>query len=103
MKNCPAESLVRRNKATVGFQEATTSVVSGSIFLNSSAAASDRTVLIKVGPANIREGLLLDRSGNNYVGTFTIDQFDLSGNTLAHIAGQITGTRITVDRMTYRW
>ena len=31
------------------------------------------------------------------LGTFTIDQFDVSGNLLAHIAGKVTATRITVN------
>jgi hypothetical protein len=38
-----------------------------------------------------------DRSGNSYAGTFTIDQFDVDGNVLAHIAGQVTATRITAE------
>jgi len=50
-----------------------------------------------IGPANIREDVILDQTGNSYAGTLTIDQFDLSGNTLAHITGQVTATRITVD------
>jgi len=50
-----------------------------------------------IGPANIREDVILDQRGNSYAGTLTIDQFDLSGNTLAHITGQVTATRITVD------
>jgi hypothetical protein len=50
-----------------------------------------------IGPANIREDVILDQNGNSYAGAFTIDQFDLSGNTLAHITGQVTATRITVD------
>jgi hypothetical protein len=50
-----------------------------------------------IGPANIREQVTLGRGGNTYAGTFTIDQFDLSGNVLAHIAGEVTATRITVD------
>ena len=50
-----------------------------------------------IGPANIREEVALGRDGNTYAGTFTIDQFDLSGNLLAHVAGMVTATRITVD------
>jgi hypothetical protein len=50
-----------------------------------------------IGPARIQEDVILDHSGNNYVGTFTIDQYDPSGNLLAHIAGQVTATRVTVD------
>jgi len=50
-----------------------------------------------IGPANIREEVTLGRDGNTYAGTFTIDQLDLSGNLLAHVAGMVTATRITVD------
>ena len=50
-----------------------------------------------IGPANIREEVTLDASGNSYTGKFSIDQFDLNGNTLAHVAGNISATRITID------
>jgi hypothetical protein len=50
-----------------------------------------------VGPANIREDVTLAPTGNSYSGTFSIDQFDAKGNTLAHITGEIKATRITVD------
>jgi hypothetical protein len=50
-----------------------------------------------IGPARIQEDVTLDHSGDTYAGTFTVDQYDPSGNLLAHIAGQVTATRITVD------
>ena len=51
-----------------------------------------------IGPTNIREQVTLDHSGNTFSGTFTIDQFDQSGiNLLGHVAGTITGARITAD------
>ncbi len=50
-----------------------------------------------IGPAQIREDLVLDHHSNQYVGTFTIDQYDVSGNLLAHVSGRVTGKRITVD------
>jgi hypothetical protein len=50
-----------------------------------------------VGPANIREEVTLDDQGNSFSGTFTIDQFDTNGNTLAHIVGKITAQRVTPD------
>ena len=51
-----------------------------------------------IGPTNIREQITLDHSGNSFAGTFTIDQYDPSGNNrLAHVAGTITATRITAD------
>ncbi len=49
-----------------------------------------------IGPAQLREDVILDRRGNHYVGTFTIDQYDALGNLLAHIQGQVTARRITV-------
>jgi hypothetical protein len=50
-----------------------------------------------IGPANIREEVTLNPDGNQFTGNFTIDQYDESGNSLAHVQGVITGTRITVD------
>ncbi len=50
-----------------------------------------------IGPADIREEVTLSPDGNQFAGTFTIDQYDEAGNSLAHIQGAITGTRITVD------
>lgn len=49
-----------------------------------------------IGPANIREEVTLE-GRENFRGTFTIDQFDQVGNPLAHLAGVLAGTRITVD------
>src|SRR6266481_7476720 len=50
-----------------------------------------------IGPANIREDVKLDVHGANYSGTFSIDQYDTSGNLLVHITGVVKATRITVD------
>jgi hypothetical protein len=50
-----------------------------------------------VGPANIRENVTLGPQGTTYSGTFSIDQYDTSGNLLAHIVGEVKATRITVD------
>jgi hypothetical protein len=51
-----------------------------------------------IGPTNIREQITLDHNGNTFTGTFTIDQFDQSGTKLlGHVAGTITGVRITAD------
>ena len=53
---------------------------------------------IFVGPANIREQVTVDRSGNNYEGTFTLVQYEPDGITvLATITGTVTATRITAD------
>ena len=64
--------------------------------LNHFALSSDLDGKL-IGPANIREEVILDQSGDAYRGVFTIDQYDLSGNLLAHITGEIVATRITVD------
>jgi hypothetical protein len=53
---------------------------------------------IFVGPANIREQVTVDRSGNNYEGTFTLVQYDPDGITVvATITGTVKATRITAD------
>ena len=65
--------------------------------LNHVALSWDTSGVNFVGPASIKEEVTVDRTGNGYKGTFVIDQFDSSGNVLAHITGEITGRRITVD------
>jgi hypothetical protein len=50
-----------------------------------------------IGPARIQEDVFLDHRGDSYSGTFTIDQYDLSGKLLAHVQGEISATRIRVD------
>ena len=50
-----------------------------------------------IGPASIRLEVTIDRNGNSYSGTFTIDQFDNANHLLAHIAGDVTAQRVTVD------
>ena len=50
-----------------------------------------------VGPANIRENVTLGPQGTTYTGTFSIDQYDTSGNLLVHIVGEVKAARITVD------
>ena len=65
--------------------------------LNHVALSWDTPGMNFVGPANIKEQVTVDRTGNGYKGTFVIDQSDTSGNVLAHITGEVTGRRITVD------
>jgi hypothetical protein len=50
-----------------------------------------------VGPAQIREQITLDKKGNTYSGTFTIDQYNPAGTLLAEVKGNVTATRVTVD------
>lgn len=65
--------------------------------LNHFATAWDPTGSTLIGPANIKELVTLDSTGNNFSGTFTINQYSEAGKKLAHVQGTITGTRITVD------
>lgn len=51
-----------------------------------------------VGPSNLREEVVVDRSGNNYSGTFSITQYDTNGNTLAHVVGVIVANPETTLR-----
>lgn len=50
-----------------------------------------------MGPAQIQEFVTLAPNGNTFTGTFSIDQYLENGNLMAHVAGTITGTRITVS------
>ena len=65
--------------------------------LNHFALSYDPATGALNGNVNIREDVILSASGNKYTGTFTIDVFDPKGNHVDHIAGQITGIRLTVD------
>lgn len=51
-----------------------------------------------LGPASIDEQVTVDRDGNTYTGSFTITQYDTSGNNVlppTPIVGVVTGKRIT--------
>jgi hypothetical protein len=50
-----------------------------------------------VGTANIREEVVLDRQGNSYAGTVTIDQYDTANNWMFRLTGTISAQRITAD------
>jgi hypothetical protein len=65
--------------------------------LNHFAMGWDPTGTIFIGPTNLKEEVVLDRSHNSYAGTFTVDQYDTDGNIIAHVEGNVTGQRITVD------
>jgi hypothetical protein len=64
--------------------------------LNHFAISSDSSGNL-IGPANIREEVVLDRDGDSYSGKFSIEQFDQQGHSLGGVLGRVTGTRITVD------
>jgi hypothetical protein len=65
--------------------------------LNHVTLSWDPTGTVFVGPGSVKEQVTLSHGGNSYSGTFTIDQFDTNGNLLAHLQGNITAQRITVD------
>jgi hypothetical protein len=65
--------------------------------LNHFALSWDPSGTVFVGPTNIRENVTLNAQGNSFSGTFTIDQLDTNGNTLAHIVGKINAQRVTAD------
>ncbi len=50
-----------------------------------------------LGLANIHEEVTLSDDHDSFTGTFTIDQYDTSGNLLAHVTGTLQGKRITPD------
>ena len=65
--------------------------------LNHVGISFDPSGLNRVGPAFIRQTLTLNAKGDEISGTFTIDQYDDSGNKLVHIQGKIIGTRFTMS------
>ena len=65
--------------------------------MNHFGVSYDPTGVNLVGPARIQQWLTLDPKGDATTGKFTIDQWDESGNLLAHIQGNVIGTRVTMD------
>jgi hypothetical protein len=65
--------------------------------LNHFGISYDSTGQNLVGPAHIQQWLTLNEEGNATSGKFTIDQYDESGNLLAHVQGKIIGTRVTME------
>jgi len=50
-----------------------------------------------VGPTNIREEVTLDRDGDAYTGTVTIDQYDNAHHLMFELKGTISAHRVTVN------
>jgi len=65
--------------------------------LNHFAAAWDPTGSELIGPANIREEVVLTPDKTHFDGAFTIDQYNEAGAKLAHVQGIIRGARIEYD------
>ena len=49
------------------------------------------------GPSQIRQDVVVDRRGNRYEGSFTLDLYNPSGTLLQQIVGRVTATRITIN------
>jgi hypothetical protein len=65
--------------------------------LNHYGLSWDPTGTTFIGPGNIREEVVVGKGENSYSGCFTIDQYDTDGNLLAHVSGEVTAERVTVD------
>lgn len=50
-----------------------------------------------LGIAVIGEQVTVDKSGNAFSGTFSIDVYDTQGHSLAHVQGLVSATRLTAD------
>jgi hypothetical protein len=50
-----------------------------------------------VGPANIREEIVLDRRGNSYTGSVTIDQYDPDNHWQFRLTANVSAQRLTAD------
>jgi hypothetical protein len=65
--------------------------------INHFALSYDATTQLLTNYVNIREQITLSPSGDDYTGTFTIDVYTPNGTHVDHLAGTITGSRLTVD------
>jgi hypothetical protein len=65
--------------------------------LNHFTLSSDPTNDTLSSRGQLREEIDLDHGGDEYFGTFTIDDYDLSGHLLVHLRGTVHATRITVN------
>ncbi len=65
--------------------------------LNHFGISYDSTGVNIVGPARIQQWLTIDPKGDSTSGKFTVVQWDEAGNSLAHIQGKVTGTRVTME------
>lgn len=66
--------------------------------LNHFALSYDPTSGALNGRVNIKEDVVLGKSGSDFAGAFTIDVYDPNnGSLLQHVGGRIAGRRVTVD------
>ncbi len=64
---------------------------------NYTPGTSEGVVGQPIGPVHYVETILLGSGGKHYTGTFTLDQYDTSGNVTTSFTGVIKAARITVD------
>jgi hypothetical protein len=65
--------------------------------LNHFGISYDPTGANLIGPARLQQWLTLAPTGNSTSGKFSVEQWDESGNLLAHVQGTVTGTRVTME------
>jgi predicted small lipoprotein YifL len=65
--------------------------------LNHFPIAFDPTTGAVADYINVREQVTLSPSGDTFTGTFTEDFYNTVGTHVDHLAGTVTGTRLTVD------
>lgn len=66
--------------------------------LNHFALSWDSTGTVFIGPANIRETVTVDHTGNHYTGTFSVVQYATDEKTvLGGVVGVVSATRVTVN------
>jgi hypothetical protein len=65
--------------------------------LNHEGISWDPTGTIEVGVANITQNVVLGPAGDQFEGTFTITQYDMNGDVLQSVSGNIKGVRINID------
>ena len=88
-----------RNPETQSFCLGVWQNIGGSTYkLNHYAISWDQgfSTTTPLGLANIRETVTLAKDGKSFSGTFILNQYDESGNTLATITGTVAGYRIDV-------
>lgn len=69
----------------------------GTYSLNHFAYNYDPTTSELIGKVNIREQVTLDRTGNQYTGTFTIMGWNATGTQIINIAGTLEAVRVTIN------
>jgi hypothetical protein len=65
--------------------------------LNHVGISWDSTGTVEVGAANIVQEVVLGPKGDTFSGTFTITQYDMNGNVLQTVSGNIAAQRINVN------